>query len=458
MNFDSFLNEKLADTLTSDQMDYYWKAIHAYNSWKKNQKNSMKVKNMLSFILMNFDLDDRAREKINNLKSTVQTYIDSGEFTATPIKHREKKETAAEESKPEPKQDLSIDETDYQTIEIDNEFCEKAFDKFNQKYFDGKLAKIPFEIKPIGSFSGQFVFSVNYRDKKFTPMCIRINSKNSWNLSTFRNTLVHEMLHYYVHCYNNGLTDEDWNNAVFCYYRGKKRKASSILEISDATCHGGIWLRLAKELNKKYPELCITRNTFFNYRAENDKVKVLNQIKDAYALELHYMGSTKFPRYRLVNKEQFDKVMSFINESPTVKLDEYGSLDYTDPTTRFISDLSISCGKPDEFTDVYAAQIINPLPLAEFPIRDLEKEPYSIGKEEWKQMNHTSAFGKFKKLGQIKINTKVNESKEEPNFLNWLNEKTQKKWDIEKLKALGLSDEEIAKLLSGDVEEECTIE
>ena len=63
MKFEQFLNEKLADDLTPSQMDYYWKAIHAYNAWKKNQKNSMKVKNMLSFILMNFDLDDRARDK-----------------------------------------------------------------------------------------------------------------------------------------------------------------------------------------------------------------------------------------------------------------------------------------------------------------------------------------------------------------------------------------------------------
>lgn len=457
MKFEHFLNEKLADDLTPSQMDYYWKAIHAYNAWKKNQKNSMKVKNMLSFILMNFDLDDRARDKITNLKATVQTYIDSGEFVAAPIKHREKKETAEE---PETKQEISIDETEYQTIEIDNEFCEKAFDKFNQKYFEGKLAKIPFEIKSIGGgIEGQFAFNVNYRDKKFNPICIRINKKDDWTLSSFRNTLVHEMLHYHVHCYNNGLTDEDWQAALFYFIRGKKRKANSILEVTDATCHGGIWLKSAKELNKKYPELCITRNGFVGYGAEKDKVKVINQLKDAYAVELLYMGSTKYPRYRLVNKEQLDKIMGFIKEGVTVKLDEYGSLDYTDPTTNFVSDLSISYRNPNDFTDVYAAQIVNPLPLAEFPIRDLNKEPYSMGKDEWKQMNHTSAFGKFKKLGEIKVKTQPkNESKEEPNFLNWLNEKTQKKWDIEKLKALGLSDEEIEKLLSGDVEEQCMIE
>lgn len=454
MKFEHFLNEKLADDLTPTQMDYYWKAIHAYNAWKKNQKNSMKVKNMLSFILMNFKLDDRAREKITNLKATVQTYIESGEFTATPIKHREKKE-----EEPETRQEVSIDESDYQTIEIDIEFCEKAFDKFNQKYFDGKLEKLPFELKSMGDIDGQFGFAVNYRDKKFEPRVIRINTKDNWTLSTFRNTLVHEMLHYYVHCYNNGLTDEDWQLAFYNFIRGKKRKANSILEVSDATCHGGIWLKSAKELNKKYPELSITRNGFVSYRAETDKVKVINQLKEAYAVELLYMGSTKYPRYRLVNKEQFDKIMSFVKEGVTVKVDEDGYLDYSDPTTKFISDLSISYRNPNEFTDVYAAQIINPIKLAEFPIRDLDKEPYSMGKEEWKQMNHTTAFGKFKKLGEIKVKTQPkNESKEEPNFLNWLNEKTQKKWDIEKLKALGLTDEEIEKLLSGDVEEQCMIE
>lgn len=455
MEFEHFLFEKLADDLSPDQMDNYWKAIHAYNSWKKNKKNSMLVKTKLAYIYYEYPLDDRAKGKIRSLIDSIATYIETGEDT-TVIKHREKKE-----EEPETKQEVTIDETEYQTIEIDNEFCEKAFDKFNQKYFEGKLAKIPFEIKSIGGgIEGQFVCSVNFRDKKFDPICIKINKKDDWTLSTFRNTLVHEMLHYYVHCYNNGLTEQDWQSAYFYYIRGKKRKANSILEVSDATCHGGIWLKLAKTLNKKYPELCITRNGFVSYRAEKDKVKVINQLKNAYAVELLYMGSTKFPRYRLVNKEQLDKIMSFIKESPTVKVDEYGSLDYTDPTTNFISDLnlSISYRNPNDFTDVYAAQIVNPVPLAEFPIIDLEKEPYAMGKEEWKQMNHTSAFGKFKKLGEIKIKTKENESKEEPNFLNWLNEKTQKTWDIEKLKALGLTDEEIEKLLSGDVEEQCTIE
>ena len=75
-------------------------------------------------------------------------------------------------------------------------------------------------------------------------------------------------------------------------------------------------------------------------------------------------------------------------------------------------------------------------------------------------MNHTQAFGKFKKIGEIVVkdqNDVKKENYEGPTFKDWLNEKTQKKWDIEKLREMGLTDEEIEKLLSGDVEDNCSI-
>ena len=457
MKFENFLNEKLADNLSPEQMDYYWKAIHAYNSWKKNQKNSMKVKNMLSFILMNFDLDSRATDKIVGLKNTVVKYMETGEFTADPIKHREKKEAEPEQSQPT---EVQYDESDYQVIEIDEEFCQKAFDKFNTKYFEGKLAKIPFECKPLPGLCGQFNYSTNFSNKKFIPLNIRVNTDQEWTFSSFRDTLVHEMLHYYVDCYDNGLTDEDWREALFYFLRSNKRKARSILNTSDAACHGGNWLKFAKELNKKYPELCITRNTFISSGADKDKIKIINQLKDAYAVELYYMGSTKYPRYRIVNKEQLDLLTSFTKESPVLKRTESGYLDFNDPVTKFIYDLSISYGIGSNFTDVYVAKIINPIPIASFPIRDLNEEPYSVNKKEWQQMNHTQAFGKFKKIGEIVVKDQNDVKKENydgQTFKNWLNEKTQKKWDIEKLREMGLTDEEIEKLLSGEVEDICSI-
>ena len=456
MKFENYLNEKLADDLSPEQMDYYWKAIHAYNSWKKNQKNSMKVKNMLSFILMNFKLDDRATAKITNLKNTVDEYIKNGNLVIAPIKHREKKEAEPEQSQPT---EVQYDESDYQTIEIDNEFCEKAFDKFNTKYFEGKLAKIPFELKDIPGVCGQFNFSTDFSNKRFIPNKIRINTNQEWTLSSFRDTLVHEMLHYYVDCYDNGLTEDDWRAALFAFLRNNKRKSRSILNISDATCHGGKWLELAKELNKKYPELSITRNTFISSGADKDKIKIINQLKEAYAVELYYMGSTKYPRFRIVNKEQLDLLTSFTKESPVLKRTENGSIDYNDPVTKFVCDLSISYGIGNNFTDVYVAKIMNPIPIASFPISDLNEGPYAVGKKEWQQMNHTQAFGKFKKIGEIVVKDQdnVKENYDGPTFKNWLNEKTQKKWDIEKLREMGLTDEEIEKLLSGDVEDNCSI-
>ena len=109
MKFEQFLNEKLADDLTPDQMDKYWKAIHAYNSWKKNKKNSMKVKNQLAYIYHEFPLDDRAKGKIRSLIDTIATYLETGEDT-TVIKHREQKETP-EEAKPV---EVEYDASDYQ--------------------------------------------------------------------------------------------------------------------------------------------------------------------------------------------------------------------------------------------------------------------------------------------------------------------------------------------------------
>ena len=450
MKFEQFLNEKLADDLTQEQMDYYWKAIHAYNAWKKNQKNSMKVKNMLSFILSNFDLDSRATNKIVGLRNTVMKYMETGEFTAEPIKHREKKEEKETEKTP----DFQIDETEYQTIEIDNEFCEKAFDKFNTKYFEGKLAKLPIELKSIPGISGQFGSSTDFTNKKFIPHTIRINKDREWTYSSFRDTLVHEMLHYYVDCYDNGLTDEDWQSALFYFLRGNKRKARSILGTSDAACHSGNWLKFAKELNKKYPELSITRNTFINSHADKDKIKIINQLKEAYAVEFLYLGSTKYPRYRIVNKEQLDMITSFTKESPVLKRTEEGYIDYKDPITKFIRSLNLSYGAGSGFTDVYVAKIMNPIPIASFPVSNLDEEPYAVGKEEWKQMNHTQAFGKFKKIGEIKVKDQLelkNENSDNPSFKNWLNEKTQKKWDIEKLRKMGMTEEEIEELLSGEI-------
>ena len=114
--------------------------------------------------------------------------------------------------------------------------------------------------------------------------------------------------------------------------------------------------------------------------------------------------------------------------------------------------------------EIYASKVENPIALALFPISDIEEEPYSMSDKEFNQMTHTQAFKPLKKVGEIKTirkektQTETKTESMEKDFKTWLNEKTSKKWDVNKLKALGLSDEEIEDLLNGEADGEvCSI-
>ena len=457
MEFEHFLFEKLADDLSPEQMDNYWKAIHAYNSWKKNKKNSMLVKTKLAYIYYEYPLDDRAKGKIRSLIDTIATYIETGEDT-TVIKHREpKNETPIQNEKPT---EVEIDSSDYQKIELTPDFLSDAFDKFNAKYFDNKLEKIKVTLEnDMNGNIGQFVYSIDFSNRTFKPWGIKIDKYCQTSLAEFRNTLVHEMLHYYVHCYTE-IPEEDWQEAYFYYCRGNKRKYKSLLGCSDATCHNGVWLKMAKHLNSKFKELAITRNTFINYKAESDKIAVINKLKDSFVVDSIYKykrwnGKDKINHnYYIFNRKDFEKLMGICKEG----VFEYDVDDYKLQMEARYHGINCVDGCVNE---IYASKVENPTALALFPVSDIEKEPYSMSDNEFKQMTHTQAFKPLKKVGEIKTVRKQNNTKTESmekDFKTWLNEKTSKKWDVNKLKALGLSDEEIEDLLNGEADGEvCSI-
>ena len=460
MEFEHFLNEKLADDLSPDQMDNYWKAIHAYNSWKKNKKNSMKIKNQLAYIYHEYPLDDRAKGKIRSLIDTIATYLETGEDT-TVIKHREpKEETPVQDEKPA---EVEINTSDYQKIELTPDFMNDAFDKFNAKYFDNKLAKIKVTLEDdMKGNVGEFVYSIDFSGRTFKPWGIKIDKYCQSSLAEFRNTLVHEMLHYYVHCYTE-IPEEDWEEAYFYYCRGNKRKYKSLLGCSDATCHNGVWLKMAKQLNSKFKELAITRNVFTNYRAESDKIAVINKLKDSFVVDSYYTykrwsGKDKINHnYYIFNRKDFEQLMGICKEG----VFEYDEDDYKLQMEARYHGINCIDGCVNA---IYASKVENPAALALFPISDIEKEPYSMSDNEFKQMTHTQAFKPLKKVGEIKTirkektETETKTESTEKDFKTWLNEKTSKKWDVNKLKALGLSDEEIEALLNGEADGEvCSI-
>lgn len=456
MEFEHFLFEKLADDLSPEQMDNYWKAIHAYNSWKKNKKNSMTIKNKLAYIYYEYPLDDRAKGKIRSLIDTIATYLETGEDT-TVIKHREpKKETPVQDEKPA---EVEINTSDYQKIELTPEFLSDAFDKFNAKYFDNKLEKIKVTLEDnMNGNIGQFVYSIDFSGRTFKPWGIKIDKYCQTSLAEFRNTLVHEMLHYYVHCYTE-IPEEDWQEAYFYYCRGNKRKYKSLLGCSDATCHNGVWLKMAKQLNSKFKELAITRNSFINYKAESDKIAVINKLKDSFVVDSIYTykrwsGKDKINHnYYIFNRKDFEQLLGICKEG----VFEYDEDDYKLQMEARYHGINCIDGCVNE---IYASKVENPTALALFPISDIEKEPYSMSDNEFKQMTHTQAFKPLKKVGEIKTIRKEKTQTEstEKDFKTWLNEKTNKNWDVNKLKALGLSDEEIEALLNGEADGEvCSI-
>lgn len=456
MEFEHFLFEKLADDLSPDQMDNYWKAIHAYNSWKKNKKNSMLVKTKLAYIYYEYPLDDRAKGKIRSLIDSIATYIETGEDT-TVIKHREpKNETPIQNEKPA---EVEVDSSDYQKIELTPDFLSDAFDKFNSKYFDNKLEKIKVTLEnDMNGNIGQFVYSIDFSNRTFKPWGIKIDKYCQASLAEFRNTLVHEMLHYYVHCYTE-IPEEDWQEAYFYYCRGNKRKYKSLLGCSDATCHNGVWLKMAKQFNSKFKELAITRNTFINYKAESDKIAVINKLKDSFVVDSIYTykrwsGKDKINHnYYIFNRKDFEKLIGICKEG----VFEYDDDDYKLQMEARYHGINCIDGCVNE---IYASKVENPTALALFPVSDIEKEPYSMSDNEFKQMTHTQAFKPLKKVGEIKTIRKEKTQTEstEKDFKTWLNEKTSKNWDVNKLKALGLSDEEIEALLNGEADGEvCSI-
>ena len=419
----------------------------------------MKVKNQLAYIYHEYPLDDRAKGKIRSLIDTIATYLQTGEDT-TVIKHREpKNETPIQNEKPA---EVEVDSSDYQKIELTSDFLNDAFDKFNSKYFDNKLAKLKVTLEDdLASKKGnvgEFVYSIDFSSRAFKPWGIKIDKSCESSLAEFRNTLVHEMLHYYVHCYTE-IPEEDWQAAYFYYCRGNKRKYKSLLGCSDATCHGGVWLKMAKQLNSKFKELAITRNVFTNYRAEGDKLSVINKLKDSFVVDSVYKykrwnGKDKVNHnYYIFNRKDFETLMEQCKKG----IFEYDIDDYSlQMDARYHG---INC-VDNCVNEIYASKVENPAALALFPVSDIEKEPYSMSDNEFKQMTHTQAFKPLKKVGEIKTirKDKTQTESTEKDFKTWLNEKTSKKWDVNKLKALGLSDDEIEALLNGEADGEvCSI-
>ena len=126
------------------------------------------------------------------------------------------------------------------------EILTEKFKEYNKLYFDGKLPMPRLEIMHTYKISGHFIFTP-VKKGRIKYKKIYITDNFDFTEETFRDILVHEMIHYYI-AYN---------------------------KIEDNDDHGVEFMKIADELNKKYG-LGITKQIDASSFKRNEKASKLS--------------------------------------------------------------------------------------------------------------------------------------------------------------------------------------
>lgn len=106
-------------------------------------------------------------------------------------------------------------------------YIEKKFEEYNQQMFAGVLPKLPIEISDAKTFLGVCVFRVREKEngkKEFFDFKLRINTRVDLPEEVIEDTIIHEMIHYYI---------------------GYK-------QIEDVSAHGPLFVMMMNMINEKF--------------------------------------------------------------------------------------------------------------------------------------------------------------------------------------------------------------
>ena len=173
---------------------------------------------------------------------------------------------------------IQLTDDEGRSFEKDKAALKYYFDKFNKTYFNGVLAPIPLDWMKGTRLHGYFSHRTDMINRKFIPVCIKLNLNACGTYAAFRNVFVHEMLHYYVHCYTE-LPTENWDFAIRRAALRDRTAVKRALRTSDETCHKFEWKRLADKLSEDYPEL----GNIERYAVKNTETGVALMDKDYVA-------------------------------------------------------------------------------------------------------------------------------------------------------------------------------
>lgn len=200
-------------------------------------------------------------------------------------------------------------------VKYTSEFLNQKFNEYNEKYFNGSLEKIPLRWKTMKSKNGYFKHGFNIFSQKIIFYEIALNKNTLTTIENFRNTFVHEMLHYYV----NANVTEDQINYANSVGKCGSRSWNNAMEWGDTACHEGTWKRLATELNRKYKELNILRmggNDSLENRTSTGRIKkqAINVANSGHIL-IHRQFNHEF--FTFVNDETYKQLLKDIKENKT---------------------------------------------------------------------------------------------------------------------------------------------
>lgn len=139
-------------------------------------------------------------------------------------------------------------------------YIENIFEEFNQLIFAGKLPKIPIVLSDAKTFLGKCVWKKRMGSdgkKEYYDFRLRINTRLDLPESEVEDTLIHEMIHYYI-----GLN-----------------------KLEDASSHGPMFIHLMKHINEKYG-----RNISVSYKGTKEQNEQLVDKKQHY----HVVALVKF--------------------------------------------------------------------------------------------------------------------------------------------------------------------
>lgn len=157
-------------------------------------------------------------------------------------------------------------------VEVSTGFIGRQWELFNEIYFGNELKRPKFFMPKSGSGAlGQCTHDFDAHDNKLFCSTIRVNEKVE-NYQTFRNVLVHEMVHQWAY---QQLGESDIRSANIYGQARSRRWWNALTRPMGKDGHHGIWLQKCEELMSKYPYLKLTKY------GQTDELEVSDEEKNA---------------------------------------------------------------------------------------------------------------------------------------------------------------------------------